>query len=83
MPGALMRVWRSELYADWALQIPCIAVYVKAADFVDAIDLVHFAASNFAIISFPSLPVEVDRCSMAFPQNERVRFIPTNRGSAI
>ena len=55
-----MRVWRCELFADKALTMPCVAIYVKAADFIDAVDLVKFSASSFAIVCYPALPVEVE-----------------------
>jgi acyl-CoA hydrolase len=32
-----MRVWRCELYADEALQLSCVTVYVKAIDFIEAV----------------------------------------------
>ena len=74
-----MRVWRSELYADKALTMPCVTIYVKAADFVDAMDLINFSALNFAVVSYPMLPVEVEGWAMAFPPGERIRFVPLTK----
>ena len=67
-----MRVWRSELYADIALTMPCVTIYVKAFDFVDAVDTIAFSAMNFAIICYPALPVEVDSSAISFPDAERI-----------
>lgn len=71
-----MRVWRSVLYADKALTMPCVTIYVKASDFVDAMDLINFSALNFAVVCYPMLAVEMDREAMSFPLGERIRFIP-------
>lgn len=71
-----MRVWRSVLYADKALTMPCVTIYVKASDFVDAMDIINFSALNFAVVCYPMLPSEVEGWAMAFPPGEHIRFIP-------
>ena len=77
-----MRVWRCELYGDKALTLPCVTVYVKAADFVEAVDVINFSAMNFAIVTYPALPVEVDAWEMSFPPDKRVRFMPIMKVAA-
>ena len=74
-----MRVWCCELYADKALTMPCVTIYVKAADFVDAVDLINFSALNFAIVCYPALPVELDASATSFPQDSRVHFVPVEK----
>ena len=56
--------------------MPCVTIYVKAADFIDAVDLINFSALNFAIVCHPSLPTELEPGTMTFPPGERVRFMP-------
>jgi len=58
------------------MTIPCVTIYVKARDFVDAVDLVNFSALNFAIVCYPALPVEIDASAIAFQLDSRVRFAP-------
>ena len=71
-----MRVWCCELYADKAMTMPCVTIYVKARDFVDSVDLVNFSALNFAIVCYPALPVEIDASAIAFHLDSRVCFAP-------
>ena len=76
-----MRIWCSELYADKAMTIPCVTIYVKAGDFVDAVDLVNFSALNFAIVCYPALPVEIDASAISFPLDSRMRFAPVEKAA--